>query len=312
MDQLQNVISWFLNSRITNVRKVIGDKLIVNPAAVVMEDLQNRRPVIRLKASAAGEIDRHIKQLNLTDVTTTHVKDVKDLHDILKVVTGITDSLLGEVRPGRRSATENRNTTSGSAARIKTLAAVIFRFALEPLGRQMLSNLRDGLDSETYVRLLGQKAAMTPEFIKVSKTDLVGHYDFEIFDGTLPSERQFAAQTLNELMSQLIANPQVAVFFNIDPRKLLNELLLLRGIRNPERFQLDQQPQPGQAAAQRQPGAATQFGGNGNGNGQPSGGPDLLAGGLGGPSTGLQGALPESLLPLLAPEAGGRGARRNG
>jgi hypothetical protein len=57
IDQLQATISWFINSRITNVRKVIGDKLVVNTQYVNMTDLQQRRPVIRLTGAASGDIE---------------------------------------------------------------------------------------------------------------------------------------------------------------------------------------------------------------------------------------------------------------
>ena len=289
IDQLQSVISWFINSRITNVRKVISDKLIVNTAMVNMSDLQNRRPVIRLTGAATGDIDRYIKQLQLQDVTIQHIADVKSLHDILKMVTGINDSLLGEVRPGRRSATENRNTTTGSASRLKTIASVLFRSALEPLGRQMLSNLRDGLDEKTYVKALQSKAQATPEFIKVNKEDLAGHYDFEVFDGTLPSDRYHIAQAIDELLQGLLGNPQAAVYLGMDPKKLLMESLQLRGVRNPERFTLDQQPNPNVIEP----------------NGQPAGQP-------GGPAEGSAGAIPESVLSLLASATGAGGSGGNG
>jgi hypothetical protein len=291
IDQLQNVISWFINSRITNVRKVIADKLIVNTAMVNVSDITNRRPMIRLTGAATGDIDRYIKQLQLQDVTIQHIADVKDLHDILKMVTGISDSLLGEVRPGHRSATENRNTTTGAASRMKTIAAVIFRSGLEPVGRQMLSNLRDGLDEETYVRLLESKAQATPEFIKVNKEDLVGHYDFEVFDGTLPSDRYHIAEAIDELLQALLSNPQAAMYLGMDPKKLLMESLQLRGVRNPERFALQQEPnaniiEPGTGAA--------------------------VAGRPGAGAEGAAGAIPESLLPLLAGATGGGGNNGNG
>jgi len=311
IDQLQSVISWFINSRITNVRKIIGDKLVVNPAMVNMTDLQQRRPVIRLTGAASGDIDKYIKQLQLVDVTGTHIKDVKDLSDILKMVTGITDSLLGEVRPGKRSATENRNSTSGAAARLKTLAAVIFRFALEPMGRQMLSNLRDGLDEETYVRVMGMKAQLTPEFIKVDKAALMGHYDFEIFDGTLPSERHLTAQALEELVQVFMQNPQAAVYFGLDAKKILYETLLLRGVRNPERFELNQmqqlQQQQMMQQQQQQPNGPTTANNNGGAPGQPP--PN---GQPGGQPQGANGALPEPVLSLLARASGGGGAAGNG
>ena len=291
IDQLQSVISWFINSRITNVRKVISDKLIVNTSMVNMSDLQNRRPVIRLTGAATGEINRYIKQLQLQDVTIQHIADVKSLHDILKMVTGINDSLLGEVRPGRRSATENRNTTTGFASRLKTIAAIIFRSALEPLGRQMLSNLRDGLDEETYVKVMNSKAQITPEFIKVTKENLIGHYDFEVFDGTLPSDRFHIAQALDELLQALMFNPQAAMYMGLDPKKLLMESLQLRGVRNPERFALQQEPNPNVIQPNNNPG---------------------VAGESGGTTAGTPGAIPESLLPLFAGATGGGGSSSNG
>ena len=294
IDQLQATISWFINSRITNVRKVIGDKLIVNPAYINMTDLQQRRPVIRLTGAASGDIDRYIKQLALQDVTTTHITDVKTLHDILKMVTGITDSILGEVRPGKRSATENRNTTTGAASRLKTLASVIFKSALEPLGKQMLSNLRDGLTDETYVRVMGMKGQATPEFVKVKKEDLVGHYDFEVFDGTLPSERFHSAQALEDLLQGLMANPQLAMLLGLDIKKLLLEVLFLRGIRNPERFELRPEQQ------QADPNVI-----------QPTIG-GASPGGRGDASAGVPGTLPESLLSAFAPGANVGGSGGNG
>ncbi|HET6888015.1 MAG TPA: hypothetical protein VFH87_08835, partial [Candidatus Udaeobacter sp.] len=44
-DQLQSHATWFMNSRVDNVRKVIGDKLVVDPAGIEMKDLQERKPV---------------------------------------------------------------------------------------------------------------------------------------------------------------------------------------------------------------------------------------------------------------------------
>ncbi len=237
---LSDVITWFINSRITNVRKVIQDKLVVNPKNINMDDLDKRSPVIRLTSSATGDIDRSIKQLQLTDVTTTHITDAKFLQEMVQIVTGINDTLLGQFQPGRRSATEHRNVTSGSAARLKATASVIYRVALEPMARQMLSNLQDGLDEEQFVKIIGTQEAQAGQgFIGVTKDDLVGKYEFEAFDGTLPSERMNTAQALEEVLTMLLQNPSAAVLFGLDPRKILREIMVLRGIKNPERFALD-------------------------------------------------------------------------
>ncbi len=156
IDALQSVITWFINSHITSVRKVIGNHYIVDPNGVEMKDLQERKPVIRLKGGAAGGIDRFIKQLTVQDVTQNHMMDVEVLQKIVQVVTGISENLLGQFHPGRRSATEARNVNSGAVSRLKMIAALIYKSSLEPLAKQMLSNLREGLDEEQMVRLVGE------------------------------------------------------------------------------------------------------------------------------------------------------------
>lgn len=237
---LSDVITWFINTRITNVRKVIQDKLVVQPKNVNMDDLSERRPVIRLATAAVGDIDRSIKQLQLQDVTANHLTDVKFLHEMVQIVTGINDTILGQFQPGRRSATEHRNVTSGSAARLKSCASVLYWVALEPMARQMLSNLQDGLEEEQFVKLLGIDEALAgSRFIGVTKEDLIGSYEFNAFDGTLPSERSNTAQALEEVLTMLIGNPNAAVLFGLDPKKILREIMILRGIKNPERFALD-------------------------------------------------------------------------
>lgn len=241
IDQLQSVISWFINSHITSVRKTIQNWLVVDPNGVEMKDIVDRKPVIRLKPNVSSMgIDRWIMQLPVNDVTKDHINDAKLLQDAIQVVTGINDNALGQFHQGRRSATEARNVNSATAARLKMVALLIFKNALEPLARKLLSNLRDGLDEQTIVRVVGMSDPSAPgEFLSVTKADLAGNYDFEIFDGTLPSEKHFQSQALEELLQSLFSNPEVIPMLGYDPRLLLKEVLELRGIRNPERFMLD-------------------------------------------------------------------------
>jgi hypothetical protein len=106
----------------------------------------------------------------------------------------------------------------------------------------MLSNLRQGLSVDTYVKIFGlvKDPSMDSffEFTKVNSDDLIGEYDFEIYDGTLPSEKVYMAQTLEEMLGYIIPNPQLAMLLGIDPKAVFNEVLVLRGIRHPERFSI--------------------------------------------------------------------------
>ncbi len=243
IDQLQNVISWFINSHITSVRKTIQNWLIVDPQGVNMDDLVKRNPVIRLKPNVSSTgVDRWVKQLDVRDVTQAHIGDAKELQDTVQVVTGINDNAMGIYNSGRRSATEARNVNASAAGRLKKVALLIYKSALEPMARKMVSNLRDGLDEEQYVKVVGGFAdpQTMSQFLKVDKAALAGDYDFEVYDGTLPSERGNQAEALKELVLGILQEPQLIPLLGYDVRALLKEILELKGIRNPERFYLTQ------------------------------------------------------------------------
>jgi hypothetical protein len=243
IDNLQAVVSWLVNSHITSVRKVIQNLFIVDPAGVEMEDLRDRKPVIRLKPDMARKgVDNFIKQLAVTDVTGNHMTDAQAIQTTVQVVTGINDNALGQFHTGRRSATEARNVNSATASRLKMQALLIYRTALETMARKMISNHQQGLTEETFVRVVGELAdpATFQQFVKVTKGDLQGDYDFEIFDGTLPSERGERAAALEEFMVAMMKSPEMVSILGYDPMKLVEEWLELRGIRNPKRFLMDQ------------------------------------------------------------------------
>ena len=73
----------------------------------------------------------------------------------------------------------------------------------------------------------------------MTQDDLVGDYDFEVFDGTLPSERYERAAALEEFLVTMMKSPQMTPVIGFDPVRLVKEWMELRGIRNPERFLMD-------------------------------------------------------------------------
>jgi len=273
---LQDTASWLISSHVANVRKVINNQLIVDGSAIEVSDLLERKNVVRLRNSAQGtDISRAVKQLEVRDVTGAHMGDAKQMYDLAQIVSGISDNAMGQFSPGRRSALEARNVNAGAAMRLKMHGMLLFRGALEPMARMMLKNLKQWLDVETFVEVRGELSDPSEyaRFKTVTGRSLMGSYDFEVFDGTLPSERGAQAQALQEFLQFLGANPESIAFLGYDPREIMKEWLMLRGIRNPERFKLDALRQQELQAQMQQygigPGSA---GGNrGVGNG-PAGG----------------------------------------
>jgi hypothetical protein len=252
---LQEAATWFINSHITSVRKVIDNRLIVDPKFVEMEDLEKRRPVIRTKPGASmTTMERWFFQLEVRDVTQKHVEDADRLNAWAKEGTGINENLLGQFAAGRRSALEARNVNSNSAARLILTVSGIWDMGEVPMGKRMLSNLRQGLDVPQFVRVYGetrtlvdnQASALTDpqgsnalaRFLPVNKTELVGNYDFQVFDGTLPSQRGATAMQLRELLMAMAANPQSIPVLGFDPQLVLTEILELSDVRNVNRLRL--------------------------------------------------------------------------
>jgi len=239
IDSMQDVVSWLVNSHITSVRRIIQNQLVVDPEGVNMEDLKQHRPVIRLAPGASRTgVDRWVKQLNVSDVTSNHMGDAAVVQDLMQTTTGINDNMLGQYHPGRRSATESRTVTNSASARLKMIASVIYYSALEPLGRDMLANLRQGLSVETFVRIFGSAAdPMTYQQLKpVKPSDLQGSFDFRLFDATLPSEKNVVAETLKEVLIAVLSQPEALMVLQMSPQKLLFEVLQLKGVRFPQRF----------------------------------------------------------------------------
>lgn len=254
----QDVMDWLMNSRISNVRKVIQNQLVVDPRYIEMQDLKDRNPVLRLKSTAPNglAISNYIQQLQVTDVTTGHIADMQNVSGFAKEATGITENMLGQYSSGRRSARQTAEVTSAGAQRQITVAVGLWESGLLPLAKKMLSNLRQGLDDEQLVRIIGLQnyikssqpeptdPTQTPpvrNFLPVNKSMLVGNYDFLVFDATLPSQRMATAAALQELLVALSKDPRLVLALGYDPKLILDEVLELRNVRNAQRFGLTPQ-----------------------------------------------------------------------
>lgn len=257
--RLQDVISWHINSRITDVRRNMRGRNVIDPVGIEMSKFDGEGDIFLRKSAARSGVDRWIKQLPVTDVTSGHMNDQKILSDIMEVVTGVNGNAMGQYNSGRRSAQEARVVTAGAAGRMKMHGHLIWETSLGPLGQQMLSNSRQSLSQESFFRVIGQQfddpprmdpqtgqaipgktgqQKMSERFAAYAGTpeEIICADDYMTFDSTLASEKGFMAQSLNELLSVLLSNPQAAQQFDINPKAVLDEMQELRNGSNTSRF----------------------------------------------------------------------------
>jgi hypothetical protein len=247
--RLQDVITWLINARVTDVRRNLRGRHVVNPAFIDTKSLDSEGDIYMRKGANATMIDKAIRPLDVNDVTRGHFGDADSLAKIMEVVTGVNSNAMGQYNSGRRSASEARVVTAGASGRMKLHGQLIWETSLGRLGRLMVSNLRQSLSIESFEMVVGQDPMlqMRYEAFKGTPQEVIGGGDYFVFDSTLQSERSFIAQSLQELLVAVIQNPQAAQMLDLDPRSMMNEIQFLRGAGNVSRFSLSKQVASGAA-----------------------------------------------------------------
>jgi len=260
LEKLQETVDWFINARVEAVTRTIDNQLIVDPLGVDMNSLESRDRVIKLKKGAARTgVDRYIKQLHVQDVTAHHMNDVGQLKELMQMVSGVNDAALGQFNKGRRSATEARVVSRGASSRLLAIADDVWTACLAPLGQKLLMNIRQGVTEESFRSLTGgayrQRYDLKDDVqfeehiskyylaFRSTPASLVKNEDLFVFDGSMPSEKEYLAQSLQEWLSLIIQNPEAQAQHNISVKLLVRKIFELRGIKGVEELSLDKDPQ---------------------------------------------------------------------
>jgi len=261
IEYLQDTVTWLINSHIASIRKTIDSKFIYDPAGIDTKSLESRSPYIALKKNVSRSgVDRWIKQFQVVDATGNHMMDAEGVNKIIQMITGINDNAQGQYNSGRRSATESRAVTAGAAGRLRMHNGLLWWGCFDPMGQQMLANSRQGMDEELWIRIFGQPpqdpmdAQKYMERMLLFKGDpqtIAQMDDFMTYDGTLPSEKGFIAQSLQELIAVAMSNPETAFALNLNLSRMIEETARLRGIDNIEKFRNTQEEQLQQYARLR-------------------------------------------------------------
>lgn len=265
-EEITNLITWKINAHVASTRNSVQSKFIIDPAGVDTKNLDSTNPFIYLKKNAAlTDVRRYITQFKTEDVTANVMSDVSALKDLNEGITGNSAQMQGQYSQGRRSATQDRVVAQGAGARGKVLLGSIWDSAFEKLGKQLIANNRQEMDLETFVAIVGQRdwptnpatqptleviqqyaqqgqpppparPFTTEEIFALFKADPVSiaqSEDFFVFDGTLPSEKAFLAQSLQEILMSLLQNPEVMQILGYGPdqmRDLFEQVYVLRGV----------------------------------------------------------------------------------
>jgi len=260
VDPMQELVSFLINSRAMAVKRGLQDKLVVDMQAVQMDTLEHESAYIGVhKTLGRFGVDTYVRQLNFSDKTAAHFSDANTVVGMIQTTTGVNENMQGQYSGGRRSSYESRATNAGSTGRLKMTAATLWEMWLGPLAEKMLLNLRQELRKETFEKVLGNQVKEGLEDVPVDletgepieggslwemfhpsdPTELVGNEDVFVYNSTTEVDRIYLAQALQELLLGIATDPQVATMMNVNFKKLLDYILVLKGVDDPAQFSLD-------------------------------------------------------------------------
>ncbi len=247
---VQNTMDWLFNSHMYNVRAALNNLLVVDPSKVNIKDITDPLPggLIRLRPGARLTPGDAVQQLNIADVTRTHVSDMNTVVGIGERAHGVSDAMTGtQTKSGRRTATEIRSSNTAAAGRQKVTTEYMSVLGVQDLSEQLLMNSQQYFDQDMKLRVVGDLAFMAgAPFMMVNPSLIAGNYDFVTIDGALPLDRMAQVNLWKELLQAIMTSPQILGQYDIG--RIFAYIAQLAGIRNIDRFKI-QVMQPGQVPA---------------------------------------------------------------
>lgn len=251
LTELQEVADWYLNARIEAVKQFLINRKIVNPRYVDLNSLKDRNSDVYLSTNAPPNISINsvVAPMPFQDVTANHFNELATVEGLMGKTTGIPDPSVGQTQKGRRSAFEMRAVVRGGASRTLNIVGTAFEMALEPSAHKALMNHRQAVSQDTFFKVTGmpsedkiqEKLELFKAF-KASAVSMIGGRDYFVHEGVLPTEKEFMAQSLQELLQIIITAPQINTM-SLSPEKILAEIFRLRGINTLGQFKLSPEEQ---------------------------------------------------------------------
>lgn len=247
---MQNMMSWFMNSHIHNVRAVLNNMLVVDPTKVEMQDFKSGKPgkLIRLKNTAFGLADAKsaVHQLEVTDVTRSHLSDMQLFGRLAADMTGATDNNRGlQDAGGRKTATEIRTSAEAGTSRLAAKGKVYSSMALTDLAEMWAINAQENLTQEFELQILGSTAAQ--DTVRITPDSIAGDFFFPVHDGTLPMDKIGLLEVWKEIFQAVLGDQQLRQQYDV--MSMFDWIAQLGGAQNIKSFRLNVVPQEQQAAA---------------------------------------------------------------
>jgi len=251
---LSDQLSWLFNSHMANVRKIINNSMVVDPSMIEIKDLLDSSPVkiIRLKEDfwgVDGAVGKAIQQLQINDITRSHIQDSQVVMNLIQRVSAATDNIMGMVEEVKRTATETSSTINLATARLKLTAYLYFTLAIKPMFKAQVHNNQGLLTEDRFYKITDETAialGQNPEEMKnrifVSPDQLYGNFDFDIPSFDMPIDKTNMAKVWQGIIKDVVSNPVLSQKFDIFP--MFQQMIYNMGITNSKDFEMKTKVMP--------------------------------------------------------------------
>lgn len=242
---MNDILSWLFNSHMENVRKIINDVLIVDPSLIELKDILRPGPakIIRMKEDAygLGMMDKAVKQLQVSDITRSHIQDGQNIINLMQRVFSVTDNLMGIPEEVKRTATETTNTINMATARLRQIGRIYAILGVMPWFRSMTFNNQSFLSQGRYFRItdriaeeLGHDPIAIMNRIFIEPEELYGNFDFQYPNLDLPNDRVENAKVMRQILTDMLQSEVLMNEFSVG--RVFTEALFNLGVQNVSEF----------------------------------------------------------------------------
>lgn len=203
---VQDLVSWFLDSHVYNVRSSLNNQWLYDPSKIDENSLKYPQPgkFIRMKPLAYGQdVRTALHQFPVNDVTANHMNDISALLRIGDMVSSVNDPMRGvQASGGRRTATELRQVGESAFSRLGGHAQIISEMQIMPMIEQYVLNIQQMQEQDQWVRVIGEE-----QFQKVGPSLLMGDFTYPTHDGTLPLDKVATFDLWKEILMGMAQSP---------------------------------------------------------------------------------------------------------
>lgn len=242
----QNIVNWFYNSHMANIRKTVNDQVIYNDNLLNEQDILSPGPARHIRLTTRGKqlhergmlaIEQMYSQFRLTDVTQVHLTAAGEMIAQMQRMSATPDPVTGMPLPTKRTLGEIEQVSGSATARIQASAELLDLQVIAPAAARHIQNRQQWTSAEELYRIaprLAEELEVDGEAIKVTPEDLYGRYDYVPKTPSMISDPARSNALWGSLLQVLGSAPDLmapnADGQQIDPHKVFNEFIKSAGV----------------------------------------------------------------------------------